>query len=291
MTTLLLLGHGYAAERIATRHGEAYGRVIATARTAEKVAELRTRGLDAYLFDGNSVSPDFAVALRPVTHVVSSIPPKDSGDPALAVLAPELARSPNLAVVGYLSTTGVYGDRLGGWVDEDTEPAPTGTRGARRLAAEGLWHAFADLHGAASVRFRLPGIYGPGRNTLVQLREGKAKRIVKPGHVFSRIHVDDLADTVAAALAQPSAGSVWNVTDDEPAPPQDVVTFAARLMGVEPPPAVPFDEAELSDMARTFWNENKRVANRGIKERLGVTLAYPTYREGLRALWEADDGP
>jgi dTDP-4-dehydrorhamnose reductase len=290
MTTLLLLGYGYSAERIARRHLSRFGRIIATTRSEEKVAALKSCGIDAHVFDGHEVSPDLAVALRPVTHVVSSVPPSEDGDTVLPVLGPELARSPNLAVVGYLSTTGVYGDQLGAWVDESTPTSPNGPRGHRRLAAENQWRAFAEANGAASILFRLPGIYGPGKNALLQLRAGTAKRIVKPGQVFSRIHVEDLADTVVAALLKPSAGAVWNVADDEPAPPQDVVTFAAQLMGMEPPPAVPYDEAELSEMARSFWADNKRVSNRGIRERLGVALAYPTYREGLRALWEKNNG-
>ncbi|WP_188408366.1 NAD-dependent epimerase/dehydratase family protein [Agaricicola taiwanensis] len=290
MTTLLLLGYGYAAERIAERHADRFGKLIVTARSADNVDALRARGLDAYLFDGTGVSAELSLALRPVTHVVSSIPPAEASDPVLAALAPELARSPNLAAVGYLSTTGVYGDRLGAWVDEDTEPQPNGPRGHRRLQAENQWRAFAEGSGATAIILRLPGIYGPGRNTLMQLRAGTAKRIVKPGQVFSRIHVDDLADAVAAALLNPSAGRIWNVADDEPAPPQDVVTYAARLMGLEPPPAVLFEEAQLSDMAQSFWADNKRVANRGIRDRLGVTLTYPTYREGLHALWTQSNG-
>lgn len=284
MTTLLLLGYGYAAERLAERHGGSFGRLLVTARTPEKVDELRQRGLDAQLFDGSGISSEFATALRPVTHVLSAVPPSDQGDPSLVALAPELVRSPNLAVCGYLSTTGVYGDTHGAWVDEDTPPEPNGPRAARRLQAEQQWTSFADDNGALPLIFRLPGIYGPGRNTLLKLVAGEAKRVVKAGQVFSRIHVDDLADAVAAALLNPSAGRIWNVTDDEPAPPQDVVTFAAQLLGLEPPEAVAYDEADLSPMAQSFWADNKRVANRAIKEKLGVQLSYPTYREGLTAL-------
>jgi nucleoside-diphosphate-sugar epimerase len=290
MTTLLLLGFGYTAEAVWTRHGEAFDRVIATARSPEKVDDLRTRGIDAFVFDGTEIGADLANALHPVTHAVSSIPPGETGDPALALLAPILAQSPNLAAAVYLSTTGVYGDRQGGWVDESTEPAPTAPRGHRRLAAERQWRAFGGTHGVPVVVMRLPGIYGPGKNMLRQLRDGTAKRLIKPGQVFSRIHVDDLADAIVMALDDPDAGQTWNVTDDEPAPPQDVVTFAARLMGVEPPPAVLFQDADLSPMARSFWEENKRVSNRGVREVLGLDLTYPTYREGLIALFGEGEG-
>lgn len=288
--TLLLMGCGYSARRFAERHGTRFARILATARTAEKAAELQALGMDAFIFDGQTVAGDLAAALGDVSHVLSSIPPGNGqGDPALSVLAPSLSRAP-LKVLGYLSTTGVYGDRGGAWVDEATPPRPTGPRGKRRFEAENVWRAFAAERGAHVLLFRLPGIYGPGRNALVQLKAGTARRVVKPGQVFSRIHVDDLADTVAAAFAVPQAGEAWNVADDEPAPPQDVVAFAARLMGTEPPPEIPFEQAAMSPMAQSFWAENKRVANAAIKTRLGVRLSFPTYREGLRALYAAGDG-
>ncbi len=292
MTTLLLLGHGYTAGRLLDRHSGAFSRVVATVRGPEKTARLRAQGIDAFAFDGGAVTADLAAALRRVTHAVSSVPPGTEGpaDPALEALAPHLSRAENLAFIGYLSTTGVYGDHGGGWVHEGLPAAPSGPRGRRRLGAEEAWRTFGRALSVPVTAFRLPGIYGPGRNTLVQLREGVSKRVVKPGQVFSRIHVDDLADQLAAALRSHAVPPALNIADDEPAPPEDVVVFAAGLLGIEPPPAVPFEEAALSPMARSFWAESKRTSNRLMTSALATPLAYPTYREGLAALAAAGEG-
>ena len=193
-----------------------------------------------------------------------------------------------ISIIFFQPLTSVYGVTDGRWVDEESETVPLGRRGADRLAAEQAWSAFGEETGVACVRFRLAGIYGPGRNALVNLAEGKARRLVKPGQVFNRIHVADIAASLTAATTRP-ATRIYNLADDEPAPPQDVVAYAAGLMGIAPPPEIPFDEAELTPMARSFYGENKRVANRRIKEELGITLRYPTYREGLDALWREGD--
>jgi nucleoside-diphosphate-sugar epimerase len=215
------------------------------------------------------------------------VPPDAAGDPVLDRHGPEIAALPGLAWVGYLSTTGVYGDRGGGWVDEASALRPSGERGRRRVAAEAGWLDLWQRHGVPVQVFRLAAIYGPGRSAIDQLRAGTARRIDKPGQVFSRIHVDDLAAVLAASMARPRPAGVYNVCDDEPAPPEAVTAYAAGLLGIAPPPLAPFAEAELSPMARSFFDDNKRVSNRLIKTELGVTLAYPDYRAGLAAILAA----
>ena len=190
----------------------------------------------------------------------------------------------HIGKIVYLSTVGVYGDHGGAWIDEATPCRPANGRSRVRLAAEQDWRALGAASGKAVHVLRLAGIYGPGQNALVNLRAGTARRIVKPGQVFTRIHVADIARTIAACFGSDHAGGVWNVSDDEPAPPQDVVAYAAALLGIAPPPEVDFDSANLSPMARSFYGECKRVSNRALKQELGVSLAYPTYREALRAL-------
>ncbi len=218
--------------------------------------------------------------LAGATHVLSSVPPDGQGDPVLAEHAADLARLKGVRWVGYLSTTGVYGDHGGGWVDETTPENPIGERGRRRVEAERGWRALPlPVH-----VFRLAGIYGPGRNQLDALRAGTAKRIDKPGQVFSRIHVDDIVSALRLSMVRPSPGAIWNLADDEPASPQEVVAYAAELLGVPPPPLIPFAEAELSPMAASFYAENKRVSNALIKRELGWRPRFPTYREGLRSL-------
>ena len=233
-------------------------------------------------------APVDAAALAGVTHVLVSAPPTLAGEQLLPLFETALwAQNGGIDWLGYLSTTGVYGDHAGAWIDEDTPPGPLGARGQRRVEAEQAW---LDLGAAADIGvhlFRLAGIYGPYRNQLSAVKNGTARRINKPGQVFSRIHVDDIAQVLTASIARPQAGRAYSLCDDEPAPPQDVVAFAAQLLGLDPPPLVDFEEAELSDMARSFYSENKRIANARIKTELGVTLAYPDYRIGLTALFEA----
>jgi len=223
------------------------------------------------------------VALAAASHLLVSLPPDAEGDPFLRRWRDALERP---EWVGYLSTTGVYGDRLGGWVDEGSELAPINTRSHWRVAAESEWLALAK-DGLPVQVFRLAGIYGPGRSALDRLREGTAQRVVKPGQVFSRIHVDDIVQALRASMARGRPGAIWNLADEEPAPPQDVIAFAAELLGVEPPPEVVFEEADLSPMARSFYAESKRVDNRRLREGLHVRLAYPDYRSGLRAILAA----
>jgi len=240
-------------------------------------------------FDGETVSPELVGTLDQADAVLISIPPSDGGDPALAHLADAWPTGRAAAIV-YLSTVGVYGDHAGAEVDETTVPEPVSARSAARLAAEEAWRAHGDRVGAPVAVLRLGGIYGPGQNALVNIVEGRARRIVKPGQVFNRIHVADIAQAIDAAITR-RAGGVYNVTDDEPAPPQDVIAYAATLLGRGPPPELPFAEAarSMTPMALSFYGENKRVLNRKLKSTFGLRLRYPTYREGIRALYEAGD--
>jgi nucleoside-diphosphate-sugar epimerase len=231
--------------------------------------------------------PGDDIQLSGVTHILSSIGPNAQGDPVLAQLRAEItSAAPDLEWVGYLSTTAVYGDRNGAWVDETAEVAPTSERGSWRTMAEAHWQQITDL---PLHIFRLAGIYGPGRGPFAKLMAGKARRIVKPGQVFSRIHVDDIAQALLASMDQPQPGGIYNLCDDEPAPPQDVLGYAAELLGMPVPAEVPFDEAGMTPMARSFYGENKRVRNNRIKDELGVELLYPSYREGLQAVLKAED--
>lgn len=281
---LFCFGYGFSAACLAARLRAHGWRIAGTARSAEKVAALRAEGVEAYLFDRDRPLADPAAALAGTSHLLSSVPPGEAGEPVLDAHAGEIAALPGLAWAGYLSTTGVYGDAAGGWVDESAPIAPSGARGRRRAEAEARWLALWRDQGLPLHIFRLSGIYGPGRNQLESLRAGTAKRIVKPGQVFSRIHVEDIAAVLEASIARPHPGAAYNVCDDEPADPAEVVTFASGLLGVAPPPAISADDPSLSPMARSFYADSKRVSNRRIKEELGVRLAYPTYREGLRAL-------
>ena len=282
---LFCFGLGFSARALIARlRGKGYT-IAGTTRSEEKAAALRTEGIEAYLFDRDRPLDDPRAALDDTTILLSSVPPDERGDPVIDQHREDILACEDLAWAGYLSTTGVYGDRAGGWVDEDSALEPTGPRGARRVAAERAW---LDLEDLPVHLFRLAGIYGPGRNALETLRAGRARRIDKPGQVFSRIHVEDIATILEASIRQPTPGRAYNVCDDRAEDPAEVLAEAARLLGLEPPPLVPFAEAELSPMGRSFYRDNKRVSNARIKDELGVTLAYPSYREGLRALLAAD---
>ncbi len=280
---LLILGPGYSAQAAVARLQEQAETITATARSAEKAEALEARGIEPVRLD------DAGSALADATHLLVSIPPGEDGDPGLDAVRGHLASARHLASIAYFSTVGVYGDHGGAWVDETGETRPKSKRSIARVAAEEAWREAASGAGKPLAILRLSGIYGPGRNALANLRAGTARRIVKPGQVFNRIHVEDIAAATVAAFERHLDGTI-NVTDDEPAPPQDVVAFAAQLLGVEPPPEIAFEEADLSPMARSFYGENKRVRNARAKSELGLSFAYPTYREGLRALLEAGEG-
>ncbi len=275
---MLSFGHGYVAQALApillARGFTIYG----TTRNASKTNDLRDQGVQPLLWGQD----DIAAVVGRATHILSSVAPGDDDDPVLAQYGQEIAqRAQSLDWVGYLSTTGVYGDHDGGWVDESTPLTPGTKRGAARVRAESAW---AAIPGLPLHIFRLAGIYGSGRGPFEKVRNGTARRIIKPGQVFSRTHVDDIAQVLAASIARPNPGAVYNVCDDDPAPPQDVIAHAAKLLDIPLPPAVDFDQADLSPMARSFYSESKRVDNSRIKYELGVTLRYPTYREGLAAI-------
>lgn len=285
---LFCFGLGFSAAVLAGRLAAAGWEVAGTVRTKDRAAELRARGFDVHLFDGAGPTVPRR-ALMDASHILASVPPGQGGDPVLAHYSDTIAEIGSLVWLGYFSTTGVYGTRDGGWVNEASPLRPTGPRGRRRVEAERRWVDLWRGRGVAVHVFRLAGIYGPGRNAFLDLRRATAKRIDKPGQVFSRIHVDDVAVAVEASMANPRPGAVYNLCDDAPAPPADVVAYAARLMGVEPPPLVPFEQAELSPMARSFYADNKRVRNDLIKRELGVELSYPDYKAGLDALFRAKE--
>lgn len=287
---LLVFGLGYSALHLVRAHRDWFSGVVGTVRSPDKARALSLEGIEARVLGPEGFDERILDDIAAADAALVSAPPGPEGDPVLASLGEALARAPRLAWIGYLSTVGVYGDHGGAWVDETTPTAPSSPRSRARVEAEAAWLGLGARSGRAVQVFRLSGIYGPGRNALRNLRDGTAKRLVKPGQVFNRIHADDIAGAVLASLDRPRAGAVYNVTDDEPAPPQDVVAYAAALMGVEPPPEVPFETAELSPMARSFYGENKRVSNRLVREELGMRFRYPTYREGIRGLWEAGEG-
>ncbi|MEM9850797.1 MAG: SDR family oxidoreductase [Pseudomonadota bacterium] len=272
MSVLLSLGHGYSARALAPLLRDRGWRVIGTSRDPDRRAQP---GVEMRRFPGDDLAADLAAA----THILCSAAPDAAGDPMLRALEPEIAAG-QFKWIGYLSTTGVYGDHGGAWVDEDTALRPSTRRGAWRVEAEAAW---AALTRPAHI-FRLAGIYGPGRGPFAKVRDGSARRIIKPGQVFSRIHVEDIAQVLLASIERPSPGRVYNVCDNDPAPPQDVIGHAAELLGLPLPPEEPFETAEMSSMARSFYGESKRVRNTRIREELGVTLRYPSYRDGLRDL-------
>lgn len=279
MNHILFFGLGFSARALAARLQRRDWTITGTSRSDAGIAEIESLGYRGLRL------PLAAGAFDGVTHVVISAPPDENGDPILSRHEGDLAaRASAIRWLAYLSTTGVYGDRGGEWVDEDSPLAPATERGRRRLAAERQWLALHVNHGLPVHIFRLAGIYGPGRNQLISVAGGTARRIVKPGQVFSRIHVEDISTVLEASMAKPNPGAAYNVCDDAPCPPQEVIAYAAELLGRPLPPEVPFDAAELSPMARSFYAESKRVSNRRIKTELGVALAYPDYRAGLEAL-------
>ena len=276
MKHLLCFGFGFSAEALAQKLDRNQWHVTGTSRTHEGVATIAAQGFDGVLFSELQSIP------ATVTHILTSVPPDEDGDPVLSRFKGELLKRANsLRWVGYLSTTGVYGDRGGAWVDEETALQPNTDRGQRRVDAEAEWQTIAGL---PLEIFRLAGIYGPGRNAFESLKSGKAQRVIKQGQIFSRIHVEDIAGVLLASINKPNPGHIYNLADDEPCPPQDVITYAAELLGMEPPPEIAFEDAKLSAMAKSFYADSKRVSNVRIKNELSYELKYPNYRAGLKAL-------
>ncbi len=280
--TLFSFGHGYSARALARRLVPQGWRIYGTTRDQNKLDEIAATGVTPVLWPGS----DPGAALRDARHLLISAGPGPEGDPVLAALGAEIAAlAPQMRWAGYLSTTGVYGDHQGGWVDEDTPLAPSTKRGQARVTAEQAWRAVPDL---PLHIFRLAGIYGPGRGPFAKVRAGTARRIIKKGQVFSRIHVEDIAQALERSIARPDAGAVYNLCDDDPAPPQDVIGHAAELLGLPLPAAEDFETAEMTPMARSFYAESKKVRNDRIKAALGWKPIYPDYRSGLAAML-ADD--
>ncbi|MFC0245377.1 SDR family oxidoreductase [Falsochrobactrum ovis] len=281
---IFLLGAGYSALAFARLIADKSQSIIGTTRSTENFASLKKAGITPILFNGETLQPDLLEALSDASHIVVSIAPQKNGDPALPVVESALTRPENnIKWIGYLSTVGVYGDHKGHWVDEDTPCNPISSRSIERLQAEQAWEALGQRFDLPVARLRLSGIYGPGRNAFINLERGTARRIVKNGQIFNRIHVDDIAGALQFLSARGAAG-IFNVTDNEPTPPQDVVTYAAQLMAVTPPEEIPFERAEMSPMARSFYGENKRVSNQRLKS-LGYDFIYPDYRIALSAMW------
>jgi dTDP-4-dehydrorhamnose reductase len=285
---LFVFGFGYSARAIAARMRPKLREIFGTTRERKKVHEIASSGVVPLLFDGDAPASDDRLqdALSSADLILVSVPPDSQGDPILRRLRTHLAASKSKSLV-YLSTVGVYGDHGGAWVDEASVCRPISRRSKERVVAENGWRAFSDETGVPVAIIRLAGIYGPGRGPFEKIRRGTARRIIKPGQVFNRIHVKDIAQIVEAAFERLATG-IFNGTDDEPAPPQDVLSYASKHLNMPPPPEVAFENADLSPMARSFYGENKRVRNNKIKSELGVKLDYPTYREGLSAILIAE---
>lgn len=281
MPHLLSFGHGYSAQALSPLLLRKGWSITGTSR-----AEQHQDGVTSVIWP----DADLTEHLSKATHLLISIGPNEEGDPVLNALKAQIsAVASNLEWVGYLSTTGVYGDHQGGWVDETTALRPSTKRGKYRVAAEAEWQELAKESGLPLHIFRLAGIYGPGRGPFSKVRNGTARRIIKENQVFSRIHVDDIAQVLLASIQQPNAGAIYNLCDDNAAPPEDVIGHAARLLGMDLPPAEPFETANMTPMARSFYAESKRVRNDRIKEELGVKLLYPDYQTGLAALLEVEN--
>lgn len=278
---LFCFGYGYSAESLARKLSP---RLTSLAGTRTSLPAIPEPNIALAPYTGDEASAEVRSLLTGATHLLVSIPPDLEGDVVLRHFGADLAKLPDLIWIGYLSTVGVYGDHKGAWVDETAPVHPISERSLRRARAEAEWLAFGRETGKRVELFRLSGIYGPGRSVVDNLRNGTARRIVKANQVFNRIHVDDIARVLAAAIDKETGHTIFNVSDDEPAPPEDVIAYAAEMMGLPVPPAIPFEEAGLSGMAASFWAESKRISNTRIRRDLGVELLYPTYREGLRAI-------
>lgn len=278
------MGHGYSAQALGARLIAQRWNITGTTRDPQNIEAIQVQGADALLWPGDDISK----ALASATHLLISVAPNAEGDPVLGALHAEItAIAPQLKWVGYLSTIGVYGNHDGAWVDEETALTPATKRGQLRVQAEAEWQAFAADTGLPLHIFRLAGIYGPGRGPFAKVRSGTARRIIKPNQLFSRIHVEDIATTLIASIKQPNPGRIYNVCDDNPAPPQDVIAYAAELLNLPIPPAEDYATAEMTPMARSFYAESKSVRNDRIKSELGVKLRYPGYQAGLKALLTA----
>ncbi|UWR26531.1 SDR family oxidoreductase [Sulfitobacter sp. S223] len=275
---LLSIGHGFSARALAKRLVPEGWHIVGTTRSADKMDGIAATGVEPVLWPGSDLRP----LIQEFPNILISAGPGPDGDPVLAALHASFEQAADgMRWIGYLSTTGVYGDHAGGWVDEQTPLSPSTKRGQARVEAESAWQSISNL---PLHIFRLAGIYGPGRGPFEKVRKGTARRIIKDGQVFSRIHVDDIAHGLELSLASPMPGAIFNMCDDDPAPPQDVIGHAAELLGLPTPPAVAFETADLTPMARSFYAESKRVRNDHIKRALGWEPSYADYRSGLAAM-------
>jgi nucleoside-diphosphate-sugar epimerase len=287
---LFIFGPGYTAQQFVRTYRDRFARICGTFRSNPKAEALQASGIIPYFLDDERYDAGILDEVACAHALLVSIPPAFGSDPVVRFLSDAIASAPRLRWVGYLSTVGVYGDANGAWVDETTPPSPVNERSRHRIAAESQWLDLGKEASFAVQVFRLAGIYGPGRNALLRVADGTARCIIKPGQVFNRIHTADIAQVLMASIERPSNNAIYNVADDKPGPPQDVITYAAQLLGLEPPAEVPFADADLSPMALSFYQDNKRVRNARIKDELGVTLRFPTYRDGLEALHALGEG-
>lgn len=288
---LFCFGYGYTCDYLGHILKQQAGQrwtLSGTTRDSEKRKSLLLRRIRAHIFDYECPLPDPYLVLKDVTHLLISTPPGDAGDPSFLVHGDDLAHLPNLEWIGYLSTTAVYGDRGGRQVDETSEIQPTSRRGTRRAVAEEQWLSLYHSHGLPVHIFRLSGIYGPGSSALDSVRAGMARRIDKPGQVFNRVHVEDIAQALSASFARPNPGSIYNLADDNPEPSHEVIKYACELLGKEPPPCIPYEEVDMAPIARSFYEDNKFILNNKIKNELGITLKYPNFRKGLEGCLEAE---
>lgn len=287
---LFCFGYGYSCDYLGhelQRVGS--WKITGTTRDPERKALMKERGIKTVLFDYNAPLNDPGLFLKDVTHLLISTPPFDSGDPVFLMHAEDIIRQQSsIKWIGYLSSTNIYGDHGGDWVDENTETRPSNKRGSRRVKAEKQWLSLYEKHNLPVHVFRLSGIYGPGRSALDSVRAGMARRINKPGHVFSRTHIADIVQTIIASMMSPNPGSIYNLCDDHAAPSHEVIEYACRLLEIEPPPLIPFNEADMAPIARSFYNDNKLIHNNKIKTELGIKLHYPDFKTGLEACLEAE---
>ena len=286
--TILCFGYGYTANAVCETLKLSDWSVVGTTTDESKADLLAESGVKPIVFDSNHPLCNPYEALENVTHILLSIPPDDRGDIVYMLHDEDIARMKNLEWIGYLSTTGVYGNRDGTWVDETSMPAPTSRRGSLRYKAEQQWLSVVKEFDIPLHIFRLSGIYGPGRSALDSVRAGQSRRIDKPGHAFNRIHIDDIVQTLVASINKPNPGAIYNLADDNPAPSHEVIAYACTLLGVDVPELTPFEDADLAPMVRSFYKDNKRIRNALIKSELGVQLFHPDYKSGLSACFEAE---
>lgn len=280
---VFFFGFGYVAAFVAMKLETLGCKISGTTTNKEKKEFMEARGYNSYLFSRNRMIPDILSVMSDVTHIVLAIPPDGEGDLVFDMYANDLAYIKNLQWIGYLSATSIYGDHEGAWVNEDTVPSPTSRRGSLRLKAEEDWKSYYSSDNLPLHIFRLAGIYGPGRSALDSVLSGVAKRIDKPGHVFNRIHIDDIVQTLVASMMQPNPFSIYNLSDDDPAPSHELIQYTCNLLGLETPPLVPFTQTDIAPIMRSFYKDNKRLRNDKIKDELGIKLLYPDYKSGLRA--------